>query len=158
MMSEQVVPTTVWDSLSQPPSSFLDVVLGLNFPMPDTARTDKWLWAVRLFKTRGLAAEMCAAGKVKRRGNALKAASALHAGDVLEVPFPEGPGTRSITVIALIEQRVAAPEARDCYQENTAAEVLAAREAWQQSRKDGLRGRPTKKNRRLIERQRGFFE
>ena len=126
--------------------------------MPDTARTDKWLWAVRLFKTRGLAAEMCAAGKVKRRGHALKASSPLHVGDVLELPFPDGPGTRVITVVGLIEQRVGAPEARACYEESTAAEVLAAREEWQQARKEGLRGRPTKKNRRLIERQRGFFE
>jgi ribosome-associated heat shock protein Hsp15 len=126
--------------------------------MPDTARTDKWLWAVRFFKTRGLAAEMCAAGKVKRRGQALKASSTLHAGDVLELPFPDGPGTRVVTVTELIEQRVGAPEARACYEESTAAEVMAAREEWQQARKEGLRGRPTKKNRRLIERHRGFFE
>ncbi len=126
--------------------------------MPDTARTDKWLWAVRFFKTRGLAAEMCAAGKVKRRGHALKASSALHPGDVLELPFPDGPGMRVVTVKGLIEQRVGAPEARACYEESTAAEVMAAREEWQQARKEGLRGRPTKKNRRLIERHRGFFE
>jgi len=62
--------------------------------MPDTARCDKWLWAARFFKTRGLAAEICAAGKVKRLGHSLKAASALHPGDVLEIPFPEGPGMR----------------------------------------------------------------
>jgi ribosome-associated heat shock protein Hsp15 len=126
--------------------------------MSDTARTDKWLWAVRLFKTRGLAAEMCAAGKVKRRGHALKASSALHVGDVLEVPFPDGPGVRVVTVQALIEQRVGAPEARNCYEESTAAEVLIARADWLDARKDGLRGRPTKKNRRQIERHRGFFE
>jgi ribosome-associated heat shock protein Hsp15 len=126
--------------------------------MPDAARCDKWLWAARLFKTRGLAAEMCAAGKVKRRGRALKASSALHPGDVLEVPFPEGPGTRSITVLALVEQRLGAPEARACYEESTAPEGLSARVEWQQARRDGLRGRPTKKNRRLIERHRGFFE
>ena len=126
--------------------------------MSDTARTDKWLWAVRLFKTRGLAAEMCAAGKVKRRGHALKASSALHPGDELEVPFPDGPGTRSITVVTLIEQRVGAPEARACYEESTAPEVMATRGEWRQARKEGLRGRPTKKNRRLIERHRGFFE
>ena len=126
--------------------------------MPESARTDKWLWAVRLFKTRGLAAEICAAGKVKRRGHALKASSTLHVGDVLEVPFPDGPGTRIITVLVLIEQRVGAPEARNSYEDRTLPETIQAREQWQQSRKDGLRGRPTKKDRRVIERHRGFFE
>ena len=48
--------------------------------------------------------------------------------------------------------------AQACYEESTAPEVMAAREEWQQARKDGIRGRPTKKNRRLIERHRGFFE
>ncbi|MFZ9936173.1 MAG: RNA-binding S4 domain-containing protein [Luteolibacter sp.] len=126
--------------------------------MPDTARIDKWLWAVRFFKTRGLAAEMCAAGKVTRRGHALKASTTLRVGDVLELPFPDGPGSRVVTVTGLIEQRVGAAEARACYEESTAPEVMAAREEWQQARKHGIRGRPTKKNRRLIERQRGFFE
>ena len=126
--------------------------------MADSARTDKWLWAVRLFKTRGLAAEMCAAGKVNRRGLALKASSTLHAGDLLEIPFPDGPGSRIIAVRSLIENRVGAPEAQACYTETTTPDTLAARQTWQQARKDGLRGRPTKKNRRIIERHRGFFE
>jgi len=126
--------------------------------MPDTARTDKWLWAARMFKTRGLAAEMCAVGKVKRRGHALKASSTLHPGDVIEIPYPEGPGTRTLTVLAIIDQRPAAPEARACYEESTPPDVLDTRRAWQEARKDGLRGRPTKKNRRAIGRVRGFFE
>lgn len=126
--------------------------------MPDTARTDKWLWAARFFKTRGLAAEMCAAGKVKRLGHALKASSALHPGDVLEIPFPEGPGTRRVSVVALIEKRVGAPEARACYDESTAPEVFEAQKLWHAARNEGLRGRPTKKDRREIERIRSFFE
>jgi ribosome-associated heat shock protein Hsp15 len=126
--------------------------------MSDGARCDKWLWAVRFFKTRGLAAEMCAAGKVKRLGHLLKAASALHAGDVLEVPFPEGPGTRVVKVVALIEKRVGAPEARACYEEDTAEEVFEAQRAWHQARSEGARGRPTKKDRRQMNRIRGFFE
>lgn len=126
--------------------------------MPDTARTDKWLWAARFFKTRGLAAEMCAAGKVKRRGHALKAASALQAGDVLELPFPDGPGTRTIRIVALAEKRVGAPEARACYEETTAPEVFEAQKSWHQARAEGLRGRPSKKDRREIGRIRGFFE
>jgi len=126
--------------------------------MSESARCDKWLWAVRFFKTRGLAAEMCAAGKVKRLGHLLKAASALHPGDVLEIPFPEGPGTRTITVVALLEKRVGAPEARACYEETTAPEVFEAQKNWHQARSEGMRGRPTKKDRREMNRIRGFFD
>jgi ribosome-associated heat shock protein Hsp15 len=126
--------------------------------MPDTARADKWLWAARFFKTRGLAAEMCAAGKVKRLGHALKASSALRPGDVLEIPFPEGPGTRTVRIVALAEKRVGAPEARACYDESTAPEAFEAQKNWHAARSEGMRGRPTKKDRREMTRIRGFFE
>ncbi len=126
--------------------------------MSDSARCDKWLWAVRFFKTRALAAEMCAAGKVKRLGHVLKAASSLHPGDVLEIPFPEGPGTRVVAVVSLIEKRVGAPEARACYEESTGEEIFEAQRAWHQARSEGMRGRPTKKDRRQMNRIRGFFE
>lgn len=126
--------------------------------MTDSFRTDKWLWAVRLFKTRGLAAEMCAAGKVKRSGHLLKAASPLHPGDVLEIPFPEGPGVRKITVRALIAKRAGAPEARGCYEEDTAPEAFEAQKNWHLTRLENPGGRPTKKNRRDIDRIHGFLD
>jgi ribosome-associated heat shock protein Hsp15 len=126
--------------------------------MSGSTRCDKWLWAVRFFKTRGLAAEMCAAGKVKRLGHALKASSNLHSGDVLEIPFPQGPGTRTVRIVALVEKRVGVPEARTCYEENTAPEIFDAQRNWHAARSEGLRGRPTKKDRRQINRIRGFFE
>jgi ribosome-associated heat shock protein Hsp15 len=126
--------------------------------MPDTARTDKWLWAARFFKTRGLAAEMCAAGKVKRLGHALKASAALHPGDLLEIPFPEGPGARTVRIVELMDKRVAAPEARACYEESTAPEAFDAQRNWHAARNEGVRGRPSKKDRREMTRIRGFFE
>jgi ribosome-associated heat shock protein Hsp15 len=126
--------------------------------MQVSARCDRWLWAARFFKTRGLAAEMCAAGEVKRLGHALKASSALHPGDVLEIPFPEGPGTRTVSIVALIEKRVSAPEARACYEESTPHEVFDSQKNWHAARSDGLRGRPTKKDRREMNRIRSFFE
>jgi ribosome-associated heat shock protein Hsp15 len=126
--------------------------------MAETARTDKWLWAVRLFKTRGIAAEMCAARKVKRLGHALKAASPLRPGDVLEIPFPDGPGTRTLTVMSVIEKRVGAPEARACYEEETAPEVFEVQKNWHQARSEGMRGRPTKKDRRDIGKIHGFWD
>jgi ribosome-associated heat shock protein Hsp15 len=126
--------------------------------MPDSARTDKWLWAARFFKTRGLAAEMCAAGKVKRLGHALKAASALHPGDLLEIPFPAGPGARTVRIVALADKRVGAAEARALYAESTAPEVWEVQKNWHLARAGGPRGRPTKKDRRELGRSRGFFE
>lgn len=126
--------------------------------MPDTARADKWLWAARFFKTRGIAAEICAAGKVKRLGHALKAASALHPGDVLEIPFPAGPGARTVRIVALADKRIGAPEARALYEESTAPEIFEAQKNWHQARAEGQRGRPTKKDRRELGRVRGFFE
>ena len=126
----------------------------------ETVRADKWLWAVRLFKTRGLAAEACASGRVKRGGHPLKAASPLHPGDLLEVPFPDGPGTRVVRVVELIGERVGAPRAQACCADLTPAAVLEARtqaRREQPPRREGQQGRPTKHQRRTSDRQR-FFE
>jgi ribosome-associated heat shock protein Hsp15 len=127
----------------------------------DTVRADKWLWAVRLFKTRSLAAKACESGRVKRAGHPLKPATPLRAGDLLEVPFPDGPGTRTVRVIELIAQRVGAPRARECCEESTPPEVLAMRReahADRRHRLEGEQGRPTKRDRRLLDGHRGFFE
>jgi ribosome-associated heat shock protein Hsp15 len=126
--------------------------------MSDGVRTDKWLWAVRFFKTRGAAAEMCEAGKVRRGGHLLKAASALRVGDLVELPFAEGPGTRVVRVSTLIERRVAAPEARQCYEETTDPSVFEEQRLWHEARRDAPRGRPTKKDRRDMGRIRGFWD
>jgi ribosome-associated heat shock protein Hsp15 len=126
--------------------------------MPESARTDKWLWAVRLFKTRGIAAEMCAAGKVRRAGHWLKAGSTPHPGDVLEIPFPDGPGARTISVIAIIQKRVGAPEARACYEELTPPEIFEAQKNWHAARLENPKGRPTKKDRREIDKIHGFWD
>lgn len=127
----------------------------------DTVRVDKWMWAVRLFKTRGLAAKACESGRVKSGERVLKASSELRGGEILEMPYPEGPGTRVVRVLSLIDKRVGAPEARAACEDITPAGVVEARRAWQEERKhrlEGDQGRPTKKNRREIERRRGFFE
>lgn len=129
--------------------------------MGETVRADKWLWATRFFKTRGLAAESCEGGRVKRAGHPLRPASSLHPGDRLDVPFHDGPGTRTIRVIALIERRVGAPQAQACYEELTPPEVLEANRAFLSEKKDrreGDQGRPTKRERRELDRIRGFSE
>ncbi len=124
----------------------------------DSTRIDKWLWAVRLFKTRGLAAEMCADGKVKRLGKPLRASATPRPGDVLEIPFPEGPGNRVITVLAVIAKRVSAPEAAACYSESTPIEAIDAQKRWHAARLEHPGGRPTKKNRRDLDKIHGFLD
>lgn len=125
----------------------------------ESVRLDKWMWAVRLFKTRGLAGKACESGRVKEGGRVLKASSTLRGGELLELPFQEGPGTRVVRVVGLIDRRVGAPQAREACEDITPADVVELRRAWSSNRshrQEGEQGRPTKKKRRDIDR--GFFE
>lgn len=127
----------------------------------DSVRVDKWMWAVRLFKTRGLAAKACESGRVRAGERLFKASTELRGGELLELPFPEGPGTRVVRVLGLIDKRVGAPEARAACEEITPEEVIGQRKLWSEARSQRLvgdQGRPTKKNRRAMEEKRGFFE
>ena len=126
--------------------------------MSDSIRTDKWLWATRFFKTRGLAAEICAHGTVKRNGIPLKPASLVRIGDMLEIPFIEGPGVRTIRVIAVIGTRVNAPQARACYDDLTEPAVYENLKQWQAAKAQAGKGRPTKRNRRAIDHIHGFWD
>lgn len=126
--------------------------------MSDSIRADKWLWATRFFKTRGLAAEACVTGKVKRNGHPLKPASTVHPGDLLEVPFVEGPGVREISVKAVIGLRVGAPEAQACYEDLTKPEVYEDLKRWLAAKREAAKGRPTKRDRREIDRIHGFWD
>jgi ribosome-associated heat shock protein Hsp15 len=65
---------------------------------------------------------------------------------------------RTVTVKSLMEKRVSAPEARECYEETTPQEVFESQKRWHQDRSEGMRGRPTKRDRREMNRIRGFFE
>jgi ribosome-associated heat shock protein Hsp15 len=125
----------------------------------ESVRLDKWMWAVRLFKTRGMAAKACESGRVKEGGRVLKASSTLKVGELLELPFQEGPGTRVVRVLGLIDRRVGAPQAREACEDITPEGVIEDRRIWlanRSHRKEGEQGRPTKKKRREIDR--GFFE
>ena len=113
-------------------------------------RVDKWLWSVRLYKTRNQASHDCSTGKVKRSGKTLKPSAALKIGDTLEVPSSDNTYKRNIEVIQLIEKRVGAPLAREAYHDHTPAKILAEAEH-SQSRKEGDQGRLTKRNRRQWE-------
>lgn len=127
-------------------------------------RVDKWLWAVRLYKTRSQAAHDCAAGKVKRAGKNLKASSTLKPGDRLEVPSTDNTYKRAVEVVELLEKRVSAPLAQAAYRDHTPPEILAeaeqrrlANKENRRRRKEGDQGRLTKRQRRRWEQDDGNF-
>ncbi len=119
-------------------------------------RIDKWLWAARFFKTRSLATDAVSGGKIKLNGAPTKPARDLKVGDKLDV-F-NGDTRWEVVVQALSEKRGPAAEARLLYEETT--ESIAAREAEQARRKftqepaAEIHGRPTKRDRRQMERLR----
>ncbi|NMG77398.1 RNA-binding S4 domain-containing protein [Aromatoleum diolicum] len=120
-------------------------------------RIDKWLWAARFFKTRSLASQAIEGGHVKLNGHAIKPARELRPGDTLEIAVGDVQWT--VRVRGLNEQRRPAPEAQQLYEETR--ESIERRAAEKEARQlapvpgSDLRGRPTKKARRLI---RGFSE
>ena len=123
-------------------------------------RLDKWLWSVRFFKTRSMAAAACNAGKIKRIVQTLKPASMVKVGDQLEVPSPCGTHKKSIEVLGLIDKRVGAELARKCYEDRTKAETLelakqrrSEQMVERKLRQEGDQGRMTKKKRREWNRQ-----
>jgi ribosome-associated heat shock protein Hsp15 len=126
--------------------------------MAASTRADKWLWATRFLKTRALAAEILGHGKVLRNGHALKRGSSVQVGDVLEIPFTDGPGLRKILVTDVIDKRVGAPEAQSCYEDQTKPEVYEALKNWQLAKAEAAKGRPTKKDRRAIDQIKAEWE
>tara|TARA_B100000900_G_C20277803_1_gene592756 strand:+ start:170 stop:559 length:390 start_codon:yes stop_codon:yes gene_type:complete len=121
-------------------------------------RVDKWLWSIRLYKTRSQASRDCSTGKVKRSGKTLKPSAALKIGDTLEVPSFDNAFKRNIEVVQLVEKRVGAPLAREAYLDHTPPEIIAeaeyrrlANKENRQSRRNGDQGRLTKRNRRQWE-------
>jgi ribosome-associated heat shock protein Hsp15 len=126
-----------------------------DFSAAARMRIDKWLWAARFYKTRSLAAQAIAAGHVRLAGQAVKAARELQVGVSLEIAV--GDSVWSVVVRGLNAQRRPAVEAQQLYEESedSRARRLAQQEARRLAPVPGsdLRGRPTKKARRLI---RGF--
>ncbi|MBH1938922.1 RNA-binding S4 domain-containing protein [Streptomyces sp. AV19] len=115
-------------------------------------RVDSWIWAVRLTKTRSLAATACRAGHVRVNGDRAKPAQTVRPGD--EVRLFHAGRERVVVVSRLVRKRVGAPAAAECYVDNSPPvpprEVAAAAGV-----RDRGTGRPTKRDRREIERLRG---
>jgi ribosome-associated heat shock protein Hsp15 len=120
-------------------------------------RLDKWLWAARFFKTRALAAEAVEGGKVQVNGDRPKRARPLQVGDEVRVRL--GPYEHTISVRALSARRGPASEAAGLYEETaasrTAREALAIQLKSLHAVFGPDKGRPTKKDRREIERLKG---
>jgi ribosome-associated heat shock protein Hsp15 len=119
-------------------------------------RLDKWLWAARFFKTRAIAATAIESGKVEVNGERAKRAKQLQVGDSLRVRL--GPYNHIVTVRALSEVRGSASVAATLYDETEeskkAREVLQTQMKAAQAGQSYDRGRPTKKQRRDIEKLR----
>lgn len=118
----------------------------------DSVRADKYLWAIRAFKTRSEAADACNGGKVKCGGANVKASKTVRPGDVLEVR--KGPVVYTYRILKLTESRMGAQLVPEFAENLTPEQELAKLHAPVQTisiRRDKGSGRPTKKDRRQIE-------
>jgi ribosome-associated heat shock protein Hsp15 len=128
--------------------------------MKEKVRVDKWLWSVRIFKSRTLASDMIKTNKVKVNNNEVKASFLLQRNDVILVK--KGGFNFTFKVLDLIEKRVSAPLAQVCYIDQTPPEELQKYEDWfvgkagAEYREKGT-GRPTKKERRVIDSFKDFY-
>ena len=125
----------------------------------ETMRLDKWLWCARFYKTRSLATEEIAKGRVTVNGQAAKPARDLRCGDT--VALRQGPVARTVLVRALSGARGPAPVAQLLYEETP--ESIAARERAAEQRRLApepaaalQEGHPTKRDRRNIDRARDW--
>jgi ribosome-associated heat shock protein Hsp15 len=116
-------------------------------------RLDKWLWAARFFKTRTLAAEAIAGGKVDVNGDRAKRAKPLQVGDAVRIRRP--PFETHLVVRALSERRGRSADAELLYDETAASRAAREALATQLRALPDTRfetGRPTKKDRRALDR------
>lgn len=122
-------------------------------------RIDKWLWSVRIFKSRSMATDACKSGKVKINDTSIKPSYLLQREEIVEVR--KNGFNLTYKVIDLIEKRVSATLAQPCYEDLTPAEELNKYKDWfvgkakPETREKGT-GRPTKKDRRSIDQFKEF--
>jgi ribosome-associated heat shock protein Hsp15 len=120
-------------------------------------RMDKWLWAARFFKTRALAAKACELGRINSNSQPAKSARPVRTGDMLEIKTPGG--HFEVEVLQLSEIRGPAQVAQALYRETPASQARRQQEA--EARKAMPRfepiaaGKPSKRNRRELNRLRG---
>ena len=113
-----------------------------------TVRVDSWIWSVRLAKTRSAASNACRAGHVRVNGARVKAAHGVRASD--EVRVRQDGRERVVVIVRAITKRVGAPLAAECYIDNSPPPP-PREEAGGVAVRDRGMGRPTKRDRRSIE-------
>lgn len=121
--------------------------------LTERLRLDKWLWAARFFKTRGLAADEIGKGRIEVNDQVAKASRELREGDVVRIR--QGHLVRTVVVRALSTVRGPAPQAQMLYEET--AESIHARQVAAEARRTAAEpadaiehGRPTKRDRRQL--------
>ena len=127
----------------------------------DTLRLDKWFWYARFIKSRSLATKLCNSGKVRVNGNLIKKAhQSVTPGDVLT--FSVGPNIRVIKIIKLGNRRGPAKEAQALYEDlqpiDQIAKKIDSTLALEPAKRERGSGRPTKVQRRAIERFMGWLK
>jgi len=129
-------------------------------PEKEKLRIDKYLWAIRVFKTRTLAADACKAGRVKLENQNIKPSHEVKVGETYQVS--KGIERRVLKVKGMLENRVDAKTAIDFYEDLTPVEQTQAFKSVFQApvlKRDRGTGRPTKKDRREIDELKDdFFE
>lgn len=120
-------------------------------------RMDKWLWAARFFKTRTLAARACELGRIESSGQGAKAAREVRVGDLLQIKTAGG--DFQVEVLALSEMRGPAAVAQTLYCETEASREMRIKLAEERKAMPHFEasrdGRPSKRDRRQIDRVRG---
>ena len=120
-------------------------------------RIDKWLWAARFFKTRTLAARACDLGRVQSNGHPAKPAREVHTGDLLRVKTAAA--EFEVEVLLLSEMRGPAPVAQTLYRETESSRALRVQIAEHRKAAGPFdsfgEGRPSKRQRRQLDRFRG---
>ncbi len=122
----------------------------------EQVRIDKWVWAVRIFKTRSQATEACKKGHISIGDLPVKPSRQVHPGEIIQVKKP--PYMRRFKVLAVAEKRMSASLVPDFVEDVTSTEELALQETHKNMRwitREKGTGRPTKKERRDLD---NFFE
>jgi ribosome-associated heat shock protein Hsp15 len=129
-------------------------------PEKEKLRIDKYLWAIRIFKTRSLATEACKAGRIKLNGQNIKPSHEVRIGEIYNIS--KGAERKVIKVTGLLENRMDAKSVSGFYADETPVEQTHAFKSMFQApllKRDRGTGRPTKKDRREIDDMKDdFFE